>query len=74
MQSDILVMFKTAQSDAEISKAKSCLMNVHRSVTVHQKEGAKRVLLVKYDPKGVAPAHLLEAINSAGFDVSIAGG
>lgn len=74
MQSDILIMFKNAQNDEDLKTAKTCLMNVDRSVLVHQKEGSERVLLIKYDPNNVKPAHLIEAVRSAGFDATMAGG
>jgi len=74
MQSDILILFPTAQSDDDISKATSCLMDVDTSVLVHRKEGSKRLLLVKFSPHDVSPAHLLKAVHDAGFDATMAGG
>lgn len=74
MESDILIVFKTAQTDADIAKAKTCLMEVDRSVLVHRKEGSDRVLLIKFDPQGVSPATLLDAVRGAGLDAAMAGG
>jgi len=74
MQSDILILFSTAQSDAEISKAKCCLMETDKSVLVHCKEGSKRLLLVTYSPSTVSPTVLLKAVHDAGFEATMAGG
>ncbi|MBL4613393.1 MAG: hypothetical protein JKY27_00750 [Magnetovibrio sp.] len=73
MQSDILILLKTAPSALHLSKVKVCLMNVNRSVLVHQKEGAERLLLIKFDPNGVTPSELLSAVHGAGFDATMAG-
>jgi len=74
MPSDILIVFKIAPSETEMSRAKACLMGVDHSVLVHHKDGSKRVLLVKFNPQDVSPTILLEAVRNAGFDVSMAGG
>jgi len=74
MQSDILMLFKTALPTTELSKVIACLMDVDRSVLVHQKEDAERVLLVKFDPNSVSPSHLLDSVRNAGFDATMAGG
>lgn len=74
MQSDILILFKTPQSEEDLTKAKSCLMDVDRSVLVHQNEDSQRVLLVKFTPAFVTPSKLLEAVHTAGFEATMAGG
>jgi len=74
MQSDILILFASPQSDADISRAKHCLMDTDRSVLVHCKEGSKRLLLVSYSPASVSPAVLLHAVHDAGFKATMAGG
>lgn len=74
MQSDILILFRETPSEPEMTKAKSCLMAVDRSVLVHQKEGSERVLLVKFSPQSVSPTALLKAARDSGFDVTMAGG
>jgi len=74
MQSDILILFPTPQSEADISRAKLCLMNTDRSVLVHCKEGSKRLLLVTYSPATVSPTVLLQAVHDAGFKATMAGG
>jgi len=74
MQSDILILFPTPQTDADLSKAKNCLMQTDKSVLVHCKEGSKRLLLVKYSPTTVSPAVLLKAVHDAGFEATMAGG
>jgi len=74
MQADILIVFPSPQSDADISRAKSCLMNTDKSVLVHCKAGSKRLLLVTYSPSTVTPAVLLQAVHDAGFKATMAGG
>ena len=74
MLSDILIIFAKALDDAAMTKAKACLMNVGKSVLVHQKEGQSRVLLAKFAPSDASPRALLESLKNAGFDAKIAGG
>lgn len=74
MQSDILILFPTPQSVADISRAKVCLMETDRSVLVHCKEGSNRLLLVTYSPANVSPTVLLQAVHDAGFKATMAGG
>lgn len=74
MLSDILIIFAKALDDTAMTKAKACLMNVGKSVLVHQKEGQSRVLLVKFAPSDTSHSTLLETLKSAGFDAKIAGG
>jgi len=74
MLSDILIIFTKALDDAAMTKAKACLMNVGKSVLVHQKEGQSRVLLAKFAPDDTSPGTLLETLKSAGFDAKISGG
>ena len=74
MQSDILILFPAPQSDADLAKAKSCLMDTDKSVLVHCKEGSKRLLLVTYSPLSVSPALLLQAVHDAGLKATMAGG
>ena len=74
MQSDVLILFSTPQSDSDLSKASACLMAVDRSVLVHRKDDSDRLLLVKFSPEAVTPAHLLQAVHNAGFEASMAGG
>jgi len=74
MQSDILILFRETPPDSEMVKAKNCLMDVDRSVLVHQKEGSQRVLLVKFSPQAISPSTLLKVLRDDGFDVTMAGG
>jgi len=74
MLSDILILFPSPQSDADISRAKSCLMDTDKSVLVHCKASSKRLLLVTYSPSTVTPAILLQAVHDAGFKATMAGG
>ncbi|HEY9079186.1 hypothetical protein [Magnetovibrio sp.] len=74
MQSDILILFTRPQSDADLSRAKSALMSLDRSVLAHSKEGSTRVLLVKFDPSALTPATLLKTMHDAGFQATMAGG
>ena len=72
--SDILILFSAAQDDSAMLKAKTQLMEVGRSVLVHQKEGQGRLVVVKFDPAEVTPSALLGAVTEAGFDAKMAGG
>lgn len=72
--SDILIIFAKNLDDDAMAKAKAYLMNVSKSVLVHQKEGQSRVLLVKFAPSDATPGSLLETLRSAGFDAKISGG
>jgi len=74
MQSDILILFPTTPSPTEMSQAKTCLMQIDKSVLVHQKETSSRLILVKFTPTRVSPAQLLARLRDAGFDVTMAGG
>lgn len=74
MLSDILIIFSKALDDVAMAKAKACLMNVGKSVLVHQKEGQSRVLLAKFSPDDASPGALLESLKSTGFDAKISGG
>lgn len=72
--SDILILFSEPQDEPSMSKAKGHLMDVGRSVLVHQKEGQARVLLVKFDPQEVTPSALLSAVTTTGFEAKMSGG
>lgn len=72
--SDILILFSSAQDDTAMRSAKTHLMQVGRSVLVHQKEGHDRLLMVKFDPAEVTPGALLRSVTGAGFDAKMAGG
>lgn len=74
MVSDILVLFSAPQSEIDMSRAISRLMEVDTSVLAHRKEGSERLLLVKFSPRTASPNAILQALRSAGFTVSIAGG
>lgn len=74
MLSDILIIFAKALDDAAMTKARACLMNVGKSVLVHQKEGQSRVLLTKFAPSDTSPGALLESLKSTGYDAKISGG
>ena len=74
MLSDILIMFSKALGDSDMAAAKALLMDIGRSVIVHQKDGQSRVLLVKFDPNEVIPGALLEALKAKGFSAKMSGG
>ena len=74
MQSDILMLSKQLLDETSLRTIKGCLMDVHKTVLVHQNDKQNRMLLVKFDPREVRPKDLLDAAQNAGFDVSVAGG
>lgn len=72
--SDILILFTSTLDELDMRSAKTHLMEVGRSVIVHQKEGHDRLLVVKFDPGEVKPSALLGAVTGAGFEAKMAGG